>query len=79
MESEPLTSLLVRETAIAAAASGKLSRALWQISRVLKEHLQPDVECAKMAINKERSGAESEDVAGPLTDPFQADLFTSHD
>ncbi len=71
---EPLTSLLIRETSIAASAAGKLSRALWQISRVLREHLQPDVDYDKMAINKGRSGAESDEAAS-LLDPFQADLF----
>ena len=78
--SEPLTSLLIRECTIAAAAAGKLSGALWQISRVLRRHLQPDVEYAKMAINKERSGAES-DGAGSLpdADPFQANLFEGRD
>ncbi len=55
---EPLTSLLIRETTIAAGAAGKLSRALWEISRVLRLHLQPDVENATRAINKGRSGAE---------------------
>jgi len=55
---EPLTSLLIRETTIAAGAAGKLSRALWEISRVLRQHLQPDVNYDKMAINKGRSGAE---------------------
>ena len=78
---EPLTSLLIRETTIAAAAAGKLSRALWQISRVLREHLQPDVECAKTAVNKGRSGAESDGAAGlpVFSDPFQADLFEGVD
>ena len=80
-ELEPITSLLIRETSIAAAASGKLSRALWEISRVLRLHLQPDVKYDKMAINKGRSGAERSE-AGPLTapaDPFQADLFEGSD
>ena len=58
---EPLTSLLIRETAIAAGAAGKLSRALWEISRVLRKHLQPDVECVKMAINEGGLGAEISD------------------
>jgi len=58
---EPLTSLLIRECAIAAQAAGKLSGALWQISRVLREHLQPDVEYDRMTINKGRSGAEISD------------------
>jgi hypothetical protein len=58
MSSEPLTSLLIREVTIAAAAAGKLSGALWQMGRVLRTHLQPDVECDKMAINKGRSGTE---------------------
>ena len=58
-DTEPITSLLIRETSIAASAAGKLSGALWQISRVLREHLQPDVKCDKMAINKGRSGAET--------------------
>ena len=56
---EPLTSLLIRECAIAASAAGKLSGALWQISRVLREHLQPDVKYDKMALNKGRSGTET--------------------
>ncbi len=65
IESEPITSLLIRETTIAASAAGKLSRALWQISRVLREHLQPEVDCDKMAINKGKSGAEAGGRSGP--------------
>ncbi len=75
---EPFTSLLIRETTIAASAAGKLSGALWQISRVLREHLQPDVNNARMAINKGQSGAESDGAASQL-DPFQADLFEGSD
>ena len=70
---EPLTSLLIRETAIAAGAAGKLSRALWEISRVLRQHLQPGVGCDKMAINKGRSGTETADSpedAPSLTEPL---------
>jgi hypothetical protein len=80
-ELEPITSLLIREVSIAASASGKLSRSLWEISRVLRQHLQPDVKCGKMALTRERSGAEQSE-AGPLTalaDPFQADLFEGSD
>ncbi len=61
---EPLTSLLIRETTIAAAAAGKLSGALWQISRVLRRHLQPDVECAKDGSQQGLSGAESGRASG---------------
>ena len=61
---EPLTSLLRRELAIAASGAGKLSRALWEMNRVLRQHLQPDVECDKMAINKGRSGAETSIPSG---------------
>ena len=68
--SEPLTSLLIRETSIAASAAGKLSGALWQISRVLREHLQPDVDCDKMAINKGGLGQEtSDDPSARLSQP----------
>jgi hypothetical protein len=60
---EPFTSLLIRETSIAAGAAGKLSRALWEISRVLRRHLQPDVECAKDGYQQGESGAESSEVS----------------
>ena len=70
---EPLTSLLIRETSIAAGAAGKLSRALWEISRVLRSHLQPGVEYDKMAINKGRSGAETDET--PVESRSQPSLF----
>ncbi len=87
-ETEPITSLLIRETTIAAAAAGKLSRALWQISRVLRKHLQPDVDCAKDGYQQGKSGAEAGGRSGTPAvvdsvskpdDPFQKDLWTSHD
>ncbi len=77
-EAEPLTSLLIRETSIAARAAAKLSDALWRISRVLREHLQPELNNARMAINKGKSGAESDEAASQA-DPFPADLFTGVD
>ena len=43
---EPITSILRRELMIAAGASAKLSRCLYEMARALREHLQPDVECA---------------------------------
>ena len=78
---EPLTSLLIRETVIAARAAGKLSEALWQISRVLRVHLQPELERAMTTVNKGRSGAESDGAAGlpVFADPLQADLFEGLD
>ncbi len=54
---EPLTSLLICEVTIAASAAGKLSGALWQMGRVLRKHLQPDVEDVMTSVNKGRSGA----------------------
>ncbi len=59
---EPLTSLLIRETSIAASAAGKLSRALWEISRVLRKHLQPDVENAIELSTRERLGQENSET-----------------
>ncbi len=68
---EPLTSLLIRETSIAAAAAGKLSGALWQISRVLREHLQPDVECAKDGYQQGEVGDRKRSASGAtLSLPF---------
>ncbi len=66
LEIEPLTSLLRRECAIAAAGAGKLSGALWEMNRVLRQHLQPQLDYAKTTVNKGRSGAESERVQGEL-------------
>ncbi len=43
---EPFTSILIRELTILAREFGHVSRACWLISRALREHLQPDVECA---------------------------------
>ncbi len=82
---EPLTSLLIREAVIAASAAGKLSRALWQVARVLREHLQPEINNARLATNKGESGDEELLEAASLPgqarpdDPFQADLWRSHD
>ncbi len=83
---EPITSLLIRETSIAASAAGKLSRALWEVSRALRNHLQPDVKSATMALNKGESGAKSETEAGSLPesgsavdDPFGPNLQLDFD
>ncbi len=73
LETEPLTSLLIRETTIAAQAAGKLSGALWQISRVLRKHLQPEMDYDKMTINKGKSGE------AKRTLPTQSSLFPSVD
>jgi hypothetical protein len=62
MPDETLTSLLLREVTIAASGAGKLSRALWEVSRVLREHLRVDAKYDKMAINKGRSGAETDET-----------------
>ncbi len=61
---EPLTSILRRELAILAAGAGKMCGAAWEMNRALRKHLQPDVESAKMAINKGRSGAENSRASG---------------
>ena len=61
---EPLTSLLRRELAIAASGAGKLSRALWEMNRVLRDALQPDVKDDKMALNEEESGTETRNPSG---------------
>jgi len=78
---EPLTSLLIREFVISAAAAGKLSRSLDQVARVLRKHLQPEVDWATMALNKGESGTEKERaqselpfLPGPSEDPFGPDL-----
>ena len=60
---EPITSLLRRELAIAASGAGKLTGALWEMNRALRTHLQPELDCDKMAINKGRSGAETSRVS----------------
>ncbi len=65
---EPLTSLLRRECAIAAAGAGKLSRALWEMNRVLQVHLQPDVDCAKTSVNEE--GRERKTAETPVDAPL---------
>ncbi len=88
LEVEPLTSLLIRECVIAASAAGKLSGALWQISRVLRKHLQPDVECAKDGYQQGKSGAEAgghsgtpavvDSVSAPA-DPFGVNLEFDYD
>ena len=72
---EPLTSLLQRELTILAKQFGSLSGTCWEISRLL---LRAREEYGMMAINKGKSGAES-DVAASQADPFQADLFEGVD
>ena len=78
MDELTMTSLLIRETTIAAGAAGKLSRALDEVARVLRQHLRDLGGYDKMASNKGRSGAEQSEAAS-LTDPFQADLFEGRD
>ncbi len=88
LATEPITSLLIRETTIAASAAGKLSGALWQISRVLRKHLQPDVDCAIDGYQQGKSGAEAggrsgtpavvDSVSAP-GDPFGPQLEFDYD
>jgi len=56
---EPLTSLMIRELRITAHKFGQVSRSMDVMARMLRLHLQPDVKCDKMALNKGRSGAET--------------------
>ncbi len=75
MDSEPITSLLIRETTILARDFGRAARGFSEIARALRVHLQPDVKNATRAINTERSGAEaaehqSEAPLLPFADPL---------
>ncbi len=67
-----LTSLLVRELAIASKNFGQLSRTCWELSRVLLRSLP---EYDKMTINKGESGTERSGVDPLPSDPFQTPLF----
>ncbi len=61
---EPLTSLLRRELVILAKKYGDISSAHWELARVLREHLQPELKNAKMAPNKGQLGAEISEPSG---------------
>ncbi len=77
---EPLTSLLIRELTIAAGAAGKLARCLDEMARVLRLHLQPDVESATRAINTGKSGAEESRSSGPAPLlPFPDPLWSTRE
>ena len=77
---EPITSLLIRETTIAASAAGKLSGALWQISRVLREHLPSLLEYAKTSDQQgEREGSTVQATLPGLNDPFRVPLEGDYD
>ena len=75
-----LTSLLVRELAIASKNFGQLGRTCWELSRVL---LQADEYYDKMTINKGESGAEDMSEAAGLpsqtSDPFSTPLHEDYD
>jgi len=60
---EPLTSILIRELTILGRDFGRASRGCWEISRALRQALQPDVTYARMAPNKGQSGAEKSAVS----------------
>ena len=73
---EPLTSLLQRELTILSKNFGQLGGTCYALSRLL---LRAREEYGMMAINKGKSGAES-DGADPLPeDPFSGDLFEGVD
>ncbi len=61
---EPLTSLMIRELSILARDFGRASRGFTEMARALREHLRPDLESDKMAINTGRSGAEKSRASG---------------
>ena len=80
---EPVTSLLQRELTILSNEFGKISRTIWELSRVL---LRLREESATMALNKGESGDESVLESASQTpsgaappDPFQLDLWSSYD
>ena len=69
---EPLTSLLIRETRILARDFARVSRGCDAIASALREHLQPEIERARIAPTKGGSGSET--VVDPSTTRSQPSL-----
>ena len=81
VEVEPITSLLIRELRIVARDIARVSRDYDALAKILRQHLQPDIGCAKLPGNKEDGelGAPSSNPEGVPSDPFPGQLRLSYD